>query len=48
MKKNILLLFAISLFIGSTFAQKDDKVYNFTTVKQIKTTPVKDQAQSGT
>ena len=48
MKKYSAFLFLIIFFLSTTFAQKDEKAYSFTTVKQIKTTPVKDQAQSGT
>ena len=50
MKKNLLVL-GLLLFTAVTFAQKDTTVvdsFKFTTVKQNKITPVKNQASSGT
>ncbi len=48
--KNLFLLFTCLCIAGYSFAQetKDTTGYQFTTVKEIKITPVKDQYRSGT
>ena len=55
MKTRILLLTILSLFVAPTFAQKNntasqknDEGYKFTPVVEIKATPVKNQAGTGT
>jgi bleomycin hydrolase len=55
MRTRILLAFILSLFIAPSFAQKKnsspkktDEGYKFTTVVELKATPVKNQANTGT